>query len=216
MSVDLTPGEIRTYFQTRVPALKKQQNGELRAPCPVHHGKRDSFSVNIETGLSNCHSECGRGWDVIGLEQELKGCDFKAALATVEHIVGRTNGNGLGFMREWRGVKKLLDRGFSIVATYDFVDEHGRLLFKCDRYEKPGEPKEFRPRQPDGNGGWLGNIQGVRRVLYRLPKLEAAEVVWIAEGEECVHSLEDLGLVATCNPMGARKWASEYSDALEA
>ena len=51
-----------------------------------------------------------------------------------------------------------------IVKTYDYKDESGQLLYQVVRYE----PKDFRQRRPDGQGGWIWNLQGVRRVLYRL------------------------------------------------
>src|SRR6185436_19822316 len=37
-------------------------------------------------------------------------------------------------------------------------------LFQCLRYK----PKAFSQRRPDGSGGWIGNLNGVRRVLFRL------------------------------------------------
>lgn len=98
-----------------------------------------------------------------------------------------------------------------IAATYDYTDEQGKLLFQLVRFE----PKEFRQRQPDGKGGWVWNLQGVYRVLYRLPQLLAASperTVFLVEGEKDVHSLEALGLLATTNPMGAGKWEPVYSE----
>src|SRR5262245_61776687 len=71
-----------------------------------------------------------------------------------------------------------------IVATYDYTDEAGKLLFHCVRYS----PKDFRQRQPDGKGGWIWDIQSVRRVLYRLPELldglKRGLPVIITEGEK--------------------------------
>lgn len=47
--------------------------------------------------------------------------------------------------------------------------------------------------------------------LYRLAQVKAAvaagEPVFVCEGEKDVHAAESLGLTATCNPMGAGKWA---------
>src|SRR5208282_4338470 len=59
-----------------------------------------------------------------------------------------------------------------IVARYDYHDEAGKLLFQCVRFE----PKDFRQRRPypQKPGGWVWNLKGVRRVLYRLPELKAA------------------------------------------
>jgi hypothetical protein len=76
------------------------------------------------------------------------------------------------------------------------------------------EPKSFSQRRPDGTGGWIWNLNGVERVLYRLPELLAAdpaETIWLPEGEKDVEALVAAGLVATTNPMGAGKWRSNYA-----
>jgi 5S rRNA maturation endonuclease (ribonuclease M5)/KaiC/GvpD/RAD55 family RecA-like ATPase len=94
-----------------------------------------------------------------------------------------------------------------IECAYDYRDERGQLLFQALRLD----PKDFRQRRPDGIGGWIWNLQDVRRVPYRLPELIAANPlapVYIVEGEKDVETLRSHGLVATCNPMGAKKWAA--------
>lgn len=94
---------------------------------------------------------------------------------------------------------------------YDYQDERGNLLFQVVR--SPG--KKFMQRRPDGQGGWINNIRGVRRVPYRLPELlagiEAGAMIFIPEGEKDVENLRKLGLVATCNPMGAGKWTKDLN-----
>ena len=50
-------------------------------------------------------------------------------------------------------------------------------------------------------------MQGVERVLYRLPEVLAAGEVWVVEGEKDADSLAALGIVATCNAGGAGKWS---------
>ena len=60
-------------------------------------------------------------------------------------------------------------------------------------------------------------MQAIRRVLYRLPELLAAdlrELVYVVEGEKDVERLTALGAVATTNPQGAGKWRDEYSEFL--
>lgn len=69
-----------------------------------------------------------------------------------------------------------------IDATYDYRDEQGHLLFQVVRLHSP---KDFRQRRPDGAGDWIWNLDGVRRVPYRLPELITAdpgETVFIADG----------------------------------
>jgi putative DNA primase/helicase len=97
-----------------------------------------------------------------------------------------------------------------IEAEYDYPDENGKLLFQVARYE----PKDFRQRRPDGNGGWHWNMNGVRRVLYRLPEVLTEKSLLICEGEKDCETARALGIVATCNAGGAGKWREEYSEYL--
>jgi 5S rRNA maturation endonuclease (ribonuclease M5) len=103
-----------------------------------------------------------------------------------------------------------------VVASYDYTDDKGELLYQVVRLE----PKDFRQRRPDGKGEWIWNLQGVRRVLYRLPELLAAKnadpkrPVFVVEGEKDADALQRGGATATCNPMGAGKWRNEYAEFL--
>jgi putative DNA primase/helicase len=97
-----------------------------------------------------------------------------------------------------------------IVAEYDYEDENGKLFFQVVRYE----PKSFRQRRPDGHGGWIWNLSGTRRVLYRLPEVLNAKCVLVCEGEKDCDMARELGLVAATNPGGAGKWREECSESL--
>lgn len=101
-----------------------------------------------------------------------------------------------------------------IIVTYPYHDANGNLLFEVVRFE----PKTFRQRHPDGAGGWIWNLKGVKRVLYRLPEVIKAasqdKDIFLVEGEKDVESLRGIGLTATTNPMGAGKWRDSYSPTL--
>ncbi|MGD0572331.1 MAG: phage/plasmid primase, P4 family [Sedimentisphaerales bacterium] len=97
-----------------------------------------------------------------------------------------------------------------IVKTYNYTDENGNLVFQVCRYE----PKTFRQRRPDGNGGWIWSLDGTRRVLYRLPELIKApmqDFVFIVEGEKDADNLIARNFIATTCPGGAGKWMPEYN-----
>lgn len=85
-------------------------------------------------------------------------------------------------------------------ATYNYVDEHGVLLFQVVRLY----PKTFRQRRPEG-GGWVGSVKGVRQVPYRLPELQVLPTgrVYVVEGEKDVDRLAREGLLATCSAGGS-------------
>jgi hypothetical protein len=88
------------------------------------------------------------------------------------------------------------------------------LLFQVCRTN----PKGFLQRRPNGGDTWIWNMQGARRVLYKLPALYRAIThkmpVHIVEGEKDADSLIRLGLAATTNPGGAGKWHPSYNEFL--
>ena len=97
-----------------------------------------------------------------------------------------------------------------IVETYDYKDESGKLIFQVVRYE----PKSFKQRRPNGHGGFIWNLDGVRRVLYCLRELleaDSQQDVFIVEGEKDVDRLRALGFVATTSAGGAGKWHDDFA-----
>lgn len=137
---------------------------------------------------------------MIGLERELTGAGFAVARDSIFRIVGRIGAQGGSSTGR-------------IVALYDYADETGLLLYQTVRLD----PKDFKQRRPDGKGGWVWSLKGVRPLLYRLPELlrRNTEQVFICEGEKDADALVELGLLATCNPMGAGRWRNEYAVALQ-
>lgn len=97
-----------------------------------------------------------------------------------------------------------------VAAEYSYVGEDGALLYQTVRYE----PKDFRQRRPDGDGGWIWNLNGTRRVLYNLLAVLEAKSILVVEGEKDVETARNLPLIATCNPGGAGKWREEFSESL--
>ena len=157
------------------------------AKCPAHEDRAPSLSISEgDDGrvLLYCHA----------------GCPF----ASIVRAAGLEEGD-LFPPKDQNGKR--------VVAEYAYKDERGAELFRVVRFE----PKDFRQKRRVGDA-WVWNLNGTRRVLYRLPELlegvKAGATVYAVEGEKDVEALRSLGLVATCNPMGAGKWRDEYADAL--
>src|SRR5262249_48492345 len=91
-----------------------------------------------------------------------------------------------------------------------YLDERDTPLFRVCRTQS----KRFFQQRPDGKGGWIAGIKGIRRVLYQLPKLIAGQnsghIVFVVEGEKHVNALIRLGLRSTCNSAGAGNWLPKY------
>ena len=101
-----------------------------------------------------------------------------------------------------------------IVAIYQYRNLSGAVIHETLRYE----PKDFRQRRPDGQGGYIWSLQGISPVLYRLPEITKAikaEVpIFLTEGEKDADNLVKMGFEATTSAMGAGKWRKSYTEAL--
>ena len=97
-----------------------------------------------------------------------------------------------------------------IVATYDYKDEVGALLYQVVRYE----PKSFKQRHKAADGTWDWNMNGQRRVLYHLDALKDFDKVYLVEGEKDADNLWKWAQPATTSPGGAGNWKPEYADML--
>lgn len=170
--------------------------------CPAHDDQNPSLSI----------WKSPNGWVTFRC---FAGCQERDILAAVG-------------LRKWQcGPPKDGEQGAEeqvreIVATYDYTDEVGKLLFQEVRFE----PKSFAFRRPDPSmkDGWDWKIGETRRVLFNLPKLVRYPhcPVIVVEGPGKVLAIEklDLPVVATCNAGGADgghgvgKWRDEYSQQL--
>jgi hypothetical protein len=183
---------VRSALEACGCKVKKTTDGYV-STCPTHDDRNPSLSLSEAddgSALLHCHASHG---------------------CTCEGIVARI---GLRMADLYPDEPKSERR---LVATYDYTDEAGALLYQVVRYD----PKDFRQRRPDGAGGWVWNMANVRRVLYRLPLvLEAVrqnETVYVCEGErdcDAINGLDGSGFVATCNPGGAGKWNADYNATL--
>jgi 5S rRNA maturation endonuclease (ribonuclease M5) len=124
------------------------------------------------------------------------------------------------------GVPDLFDeprqakQGYAVVAEYPYRDEAGKVLYVKERRW----PKDFRQYVPLPNGDRQWSLNGVRRVLYRLPEVITAiaesRTVYVVEGEKDADELVKAGKTATCNTEGAAKsdqrpkWRKEYTEQL--
>jgi predicted P-loop ATPase len=188
-------GDIVASTAKALGGAKRTSNG-YDCKCPAHDDKTASLSLSLgDKGklVWRCHAGCS---------QESVGAALKAA--------------GLLPDKAESAVSR------RIVATYDYLDEAGDLVFQVCRLQ----PKDFRQRRKARAGdapdkcrdGWCWSVKGLRVVPYRLPQVLAAigagQIVWVVEGEKDADNLAKLGAAATCNAGGAGKWRKEHAQAL--
>ncbi len=193
----------RSDFLGRLADVRARNETQAEARCPAHEDGRRSLSVGAgEDGriLLHCHAGCEPAAIVSALGLSLR--DLMPERPTMP------SGNGRG----------------RIIATYDYRDETGALISQAIRFEPKGFSQRHRASpgcHPDKNPdreGWCWTIKGLPRVVYRLPKvraaIEAGRDIFVVEGEKDSDNLGELGLVATCNAMGAGKWEQAHTDCL--
>lgn len=168
------------------------------AKCPFHEDRNASLSVDVNKQLWNCHAGCGGG-DVVNLLARYAGQEPAAYIRSLDLEKNATPKPSAKATQHSR-----------LVKTYSYTDEIGRELFQVCRYE----PKTFKQRHSDGKGGWIWGMDGVNRVLYRLPQVVASDTIALCEGEKDAETVTTLGFCGTCNVGGAGKWLDGYTDAL--
>lgn len=162
-------------------------------PCPCCGGK-DRFRFDDKDGLGSwyCNQCAPHAGDGFALIMNVFSCDFAHALETVALELGHNLSNG-NSKRERR-----------IIATYDYIDEARELRFQVVRFE----PKDFLQRRPDGRGGWIWNLDGIRRPLYRLQNIidQPNNPIVFHEGEKAAEAAVTSGLFGchTTTACGAR------------
>lgn len=200
--------DITVWFEQNFRGVR-WHGDEAEALCPFHDDHNPSFSFNRRKGVWKCWAGCGSG----GLK------DLASRL-----------GVSLPDCLTRKGQSAPQRQRRRVVATYDYVDEQGNLVFQVLRYD----PKDFRQRRPCPKGGdcgatntagkpicrqdrdgswWHWNLDGVRRVPYRLPEVIQAvkdgKQIFVVEGEKDADNLAALGLAATTSPQGAGKWPDD-------
>ena len=153
--------------------------------CPVHGDRKPSLHIAEGSDgrvLMNCKA----------------GCSTEMVLKTIGLAwkdLFPQNGTGGG------GLTARIEK------VYPYRDEQGEVLFEVVRLK---DPKNFLQRRPDGKGGYIWKVKGVRRVLYRLLDLRETDpdrMVFVPEGEKDADRLWAENVPGTTNPGGAGKWA---------
>jgi 5S rRNA maturation endonuclease (ribonuclease M5) len=167
---------VSTAAQIAAALGGKQSGSGWIARCPCHRDNTPSLSIS-------------EGRDGKILLHCHAGCSFASVRAEIHRR---------GFTLDGKPAR--LPR-MRVLAEYDYCDADGRVLYQVQRWA----PKEFRQRRPNGEGGWINNLDGVVRVPYRLPEMlaEPNHTIFIVEGEKDADRLWEEGLTATTNAGGA-------------
>jgi hypothetical protein len=179
----------------------KISNGQVIAPGPGHSTADRSLSVKVD-------SDAPGGFIVHSFSNDdpIACRDYVRQKLGLPPFKSDSRGHLNGFAHSAADKPK-----GRIVATYDYHEANGELLYQVVRYE----PKDFRQRQPDVfSDGWIWK-RGKRQVLYRWPELIKFPdaTVFICEGEKDADRVAGLGNCTT-TLAGGSIWTPECVGAL--
>jgi hypothetical protein len=176
----------------RLENVKKSGEG-YSARCPSH--KDEKNSLRVKQGDKRSFLDC--------FAQKCTEADICASLGINESDLFFDSQTGYYA----KSNAKQTARGKQIIAVYPYVDESGRVLYENVRFE----PKDFRQRKRDENGREQWNLNGTRRVPYRLPELleavQSGANIFLCEGEKDADNVRALGLQAS----SFKNWRAEFN-----
>lgn len=181
-----------------------KSGGHSMVRCPSHDDNEASLHVSAGTTqpvVMQCHAGCETE-DILASEN----------IPFTEILAERSTDDTAVSDEVWTPAG-------NASHIYPYADEHGAELFQVLRIPLPGGKKTFRQRHLNpSTGRWVWNMEGVRRVLYRLPEVLRAKdegrVIYVVEGEKDADALAVRGECATTSPMGAGKWREEFTEVL--
>lgn len=193
-----TQEQYELYYSSK---LKLQGHGrEQKACCPFHDDRNPSLSVNFEKGAWWCFVCCVGGGPI----------EFQMRLENLSRLEAKKKVDALlGLQVSYRSEPE---------AVYAYRDEFGKTLYR--KVREYG--KRFSQVRVDANGDERNGLEGVRHVLYNLPRVLTSNYIIYVEGEKDVCRLESLNLekldaagfsrfCATTQDGGAGGWRREYS-----
>ena len=173
-------------FLSRFEGPRKRTTTGVLVRCPAHEDGEPSLSV--DDGKDRILVKC------------FAGCAPRDVCEAL----------GLGMAElfyEQKESRQEAPRAKRLVATYDYADEQGEVLYRKLRFE----PKTFGWERLEGER-WVSGLGDVRRVPYHLPDLATAkpgETVWLVEGEKDAENLRAAGARLTTS---TKDWQEAWSE----
>lgn len=180
--------------------------GQHTTHCPAHDDGRQSLSVKVcDNGkvLLHCHA----------------GCEYSEIIAALRTKADRSGSSAaVGNLSLATVPEEARPAELDLVTnSYIYTDEAGTPIYRVKRTKNK---RFFQERWVHDGQLWVRGVEGVRRVLYRLPEVVDAvkdgRRVVIVEGEKDADRAvnEGLGVATTVSGGAGQKWLDEYTQTL--
>lgn len=169
-----------------------------RINCFLHNDKEPSLKLHTETNTWWCYA-CGEGYTPIDFVMKKENISaLEAAKEINRNLNLGVNVDNFNSQKE-KNVK---------TGEYFYRRADGSVTMKVEKWVKQSTgQKEFYPYALI-NGkyvkGYVGKLKPEDCVLYNLPDILKADVVYFTEGEKDADTLKELGIAGTTTPGGGR------------
>ena len=175
-----------------------------RCNCFMHNDKEPSLQLHKETNTWWCYV-CGEGYTPIDFVMK------KMGLTVFEAAKDINNTLNLGInINNFNAENEKLTK----TNEYFYRRVDGSITMKVEKWVKPSTgKKEFYPYALiDGKyvKGYATKLQPEDCVLYNLPDVTNADIVYFTEGEKDADTLKALGFAGTTTPGGGRGLTGYY------
>jgi hypothetical protein len=201
--------QMRSFLERLIPG-GRVESGEYVVRNPTRNDQHPgSFKINLRTGLwcDFAGADKDKGNDPISLAAYVLGMRNGQAAREVANMVGfhidDDGPSGNSGAEKWR-----------TEGEWIYQDANEEPYLRVVRMRTP-EGKKVYPQYHRENGQWVKGKPDGPKVPYRLAELldsDRTEPVWIFEGEKLVEIARKLGMVATCNSEGAKKWTADLNE----
>jgi hypothetical protein len=193
-------------------ALLGEPNSKLSKPDELRYGSNGSLSLDL-TKATYFNFEANEGGGLLDLIKRETSTDPLEWLRINHFITDTRQQDTLAAFQNLTAPdvkpKPKQDR------EHIYTTAEGEPLYRVQvRYKDEGKKAVYLNKFDTEKGLFVKNMEGVKYVPYALPELvnRPNETVYICEGEKDCNNLKEMGLLATCNVAGARKWDNQAND----
>ena len=177
---------------------------QYRCNCFMHSDKEPSLQLHRETNTWWCYV-CGEGYTPIDFVMKKMGVSVFEAAKDINNTLN------LGInINNFNAENEKLTK----TAEYFYKRADGSITMKVEKWVKPSTgKKEFYPYALiDGKyiKGYATKLASEDCVLYNLPDVITADIVYFTEGEKDADTLKALGIAGTTTPGGGRGLTGYY------
>lgn len=183
-----------------------------RCPAKWRNGERDSVRIEKEKWFDHAAEE-GGGLVELCARAKFGGMGGSEIQQAQEFLGEWLHLDEMKLKKSTPGGRnrhdELIAEGYKEKARYEYRDLDGKLIYFVCRMEHPRKKKEFVQGTPDHWG-----IGDVTPIPYNWAAVHKSDWCVIVEGEKDVETLKRLGVPATTNSGGAKKWQHSFSEYL--